>query len=508
MAILLDPDALDFLSPPPEYLQLKCPICFELLLESPNLVSCCGNHVCGACIKTLGRQPCPICKALIYERVLNKGHQRAVASLKVRCLNKEKGCQWTGEVKQVQSHLSQNDGNCQYQLYDCKYKCGKNLFRSPLTDHENNGCVKRPIICRYCNKYHSTYEDVTSEHYKVCPLYPVLCPNHCGNNVKRIELDTHTSTHCPQRKVNCEFVGIGCKWFDSKGKLEAHLESNWRAHIAFAMSHSTDEINQLKKNVSKLNKEVEELKKCVEVLEPQASGIKSNPLSIASSDEETCKLADLPSEDCSVTIMPGKDTAMEECKELASNDENEYPEQFSVASPVDDDKLLVITSKGTMEPITIPDPAQRCTASLIVDRWHHKRSFNNLHRAPSFRIPELTLHSLYQPYFNLQVTVHCNGISNGKGSHVSVSANVTYRHPITSEEFFSGKLLILLQSPIPDYENKCGLIIFDDSIDERYRKPSPDTVELTIEKFVSFDEVDCYLRPPKDSLLFKIYYLN
>ena len=256
----MDPDSLDFLSPPPDFLQLKCPICLELLLESPNLFTCCGNHICGSCVKNLDEtRPCPICKALIYDKVCNKSHQRAVASLKVRCLNKEKGCQWTGEVKQVQTHLSQNNGNCQYQLYNCKYKCGENFFRSSLIDHETKKCIKRQTECQYCNKYRSTYEDVTSEHSKVCPLYPVLCPNDCGNNIKRIELDTHTSTHCPQRKVNCEFVVIGCKWSDKEEQLGQHLEEKWREHIALALSHSAEEVTGLQRTVTKLSERVDSL---------------------------------------------------------------------------------------------------------------------------------------------------------------------------------------------------------------------------------------------------------
>ena len=178
-----EPDSLDFLSRPPDFLQLKCPICLELLLELPNLFTCCGNHICGSCVKNLDEtRPCPTCKALIYDKVCNKSHQKAVASLKARCLNKEKGCMPVD--RGGETSLSQNNGYlngyCQYEPYDCKYKCGENFFRSSLIDHETNKCIKRQIECQYCNKYCSTYEDVSGVHYKVCPLYPVLCPNDCG----------------------------------------------------------------------------------------------------------------------------------------------------------------------------------------------------------------------------------------------------------------------------------------------------------------------------------------
>uniref|UniRef100_A0A1X7ST54 TRAF-type domain-containing protein n=1 Tax=Amphimedon queenslandica TaxID=400682 RepID=A0A1X7ST54_AMPQE len=175
-----------------------------MLLDSSYLVSCCGNHICGNCIQslstsaafrvlrpTLGQKPCPLCKSTTYEKVIDKGHQRAVNSLKVYCSNKGKGCNWTGEVKQLLNHLSLDNGDCQHQAYDCKYKCGQKFFRSCLVDHQISGCIKRPIICQFCKKYSSTYEEVTTIHYGVCSQYPIRCPNNCGASVKRIVLDTH-----------------------------------------------------------------------------------------------------------------------------------------------------------------------------------------------------------------------------------------------------------------------------------------------------------------------------
>ena len=60
------PDSLDFLSPPSDFLQLKCPICLELLLESPIFFTCCGNHVCGSCIKNSTKDHVPYVKHYIY----------------------------------------------------------------------------------------------------------------------------------------------------------------------------------------------------------------------------------------------------------------------------------------------------------------------------------------------------------------------------------------------------------------------------------------------------------
>uniref|UniRef100_A0A1X7V5E7 RING-type domain-containing protein n=1 Tax=Amphimedon queenslandica TaxID=400682 RepID=A0A1X7V5E7_AMPQE len=519
----LDSYELDFASPPPEYLQLKCPICLEMLLDSSYLVSCCGNHICGTCIQSLSNaktterataflllrpsliKPCPLCKSTTYEKVIDKGHQRAVNSLKVYCSNKGKGCNWTGEVKQLLDHLSLDNGDCQHQAYDCKYKCGQKFFRSCLVDHQ---------ISQFCKKYSSTYEEVTTIHYGVCSQYSVRCPNDCGASVKRIVLDTHVSTHCPQRKVQCEFSGIGCKWLDSIGKLKAHLEEKWREHIALAMSHSTSEIKELKGNVNTLNNKVEELHRRVKELETPAGrgAMKSTPPPpAATEDRKPLDLYDFGTlrsiVDSSPDLGEGGGGGGRKYSNLVAirKDSNTPPPEPSLPLPPSLTVGFAITSKGTELAIDIPHPSQHCKESLIVDRWHHKRQNNNLHRTPPFSIPTISLLDHDLPRFTLQVTVHCNGIKSGAGSHVSVAANIVWRSPVGFDGLFSGKLLIILESPIPSYEKKYGLIIFDDSVDDVHRKPSHDTVELVIEKFLSFDEVDCYLRPMNDSLFFKIY---
>ena len=57
----IDVEMLIFLTTPPDYLHLKCPICLELLLDDPYLVSCCGQHFCGRCITKPSLLCCPLC---------------------------------------------------------------------------------------------------------------------------------------------------------------------------------------------------------------------------------------------------------------------------------------------------------------------------------------------------------------------------------------------------------------------------------------------------------------
>ena len=492
----MDADSLDFLSSPPDYLQLKCPICLELLLESPNLFGCCGNHVCGGCVGSLKGKACPMCKAIKYETLINKSHQRAISSLEIRCSNKEKGCKWTGEVKQLETHLSLTKGNCQYESYDCKYKCGSSLFRNALINHESYFCSKRPTTCQFCKKYNSTFDEVTKVHFGVCSEYPVRCPNDCGASVKRIVLDNHVSTHCPQRKVQCEFAGIGCKWFDKERQLGKHLEEKWREHIAFAMSvmsHSAKEVAELKHQVTELRERMTKLE-----LESLVTKSESGPLAKKHLPSES---EDSQEEENEVEpIAKGLCLPSEDSSEAKPNISASSVGGAGLKTTVDPSNMKsIITSFGYAVPFRIPDN-NVVTASLVVSRWHHKRNYNNLHKSSAF--------SILGHGHLLQVTVHCNGIMNAKGSHVSVFANV-WHGSLPSLPLFSGKLLITLLSPIPEYEKKYGLIIFDDTVDEKYRRPSRDGVEIGIRQFVSFDELDCYLRPDDgDSLYFQFRYFE
>ena len=145
----IDPDVLEFLDhPPPDYLHLKCPICLSLLLpDAPRLVTCCGNHFCYKCITELYiistptrlSPSCPICKESHFEHVPDKNHQRVLKGLKVWCLKKPAGCAWKGELGDLIKHLSR-DGDCKHATFHCINRCGAELSRSEILNHESSTC--------------------------------------------------------------------------------------------------------------------------------------------------------------------------------------------------------------------------------------------------------------------------------------------------------------------------------------------------------------------------------
>ena len=77
----------------------------------------------------------------------------------VFCTNKEQGCNWQGEVKDIIDHLSK----CLFQVVCCSNDCGKSLERQYLTSHIETECPRRKIDCQFC---HDTgeYQFIEGQH--------------------------------------------------------------------------------------------------------------------------------------------------------------------------------------------------------------------------------------------------------------------------------------------------------------------------------------------------------
>ena len=78
--------------------------------------------------------------------MLDKDLQRIILSLRVQCELREQGCQWEGQLRDIEKHLSvTNDGGCCYVEVECRYECGKRMMRGDMKEHEEEQCLKRPI---------------------------------------------------------------------------------------------------------------------------------------------------------------------------------------------------------------------------------------------------------------------------------------------------------------------------------------------------------------------------
>ena len=220
---------LKFLSESVDYL---CPIFMDPLTE-PYLTNC-GHHCCYTCRGRLlasGKSECPECREqdVLADACLNKHLQRQVNSLKVRCLHHEVGCQWVGELRYLQEHL---DKTC---LLACPLGCGERIPSSAMKDHILSGCSKRSCECEHCG-YCNDFDIVTEQHFPLCKMFPVECPNKCFvENLKRIGLISHLE-QCPLQVIQCPFTSAGCTVKLPRREMEDHENKAMCQHLRMMMS--------------------------------------------------------------------------------------------------------------------------------------------------------------------------------------------------------------------------------------------------------------------------------
>ena len=209
--------------------RFQCSICTKVLRDA-RLTECCGQHFCDSCLTNwLKRQKtCPHCRKLRFQSMINKEKIREINDLRIRCTNREKGCDWVGEMRLLEDHLKSDKG-CGYVIIECMYipdkayipiRCGKSLERRHLTNHKEKECIYRPYICEYCG-HKGTFKGITMEmspwmkffnlgtkvpsHYEECGEYPLECPNKCGEiYIKRKDMKAHHDI-CPLEPLKCPF---------------------------------------------------------------------------------------------------------------------------------------------------------------------------------------------------------------------------------------------------------------------------------------------------------------
>ena len=123
-------------------------------------LSCCGNEFCQVCIERVKKdgKPCPLCNEQNFTTLLHKKLVREVNALVIRCPQKERGCEWEGELGQLQRHLNPGAGvsstqGCEFLMVECAYRCGAQLQRRLIQEHEMEACPKQPIEMQVASEF-------------------------------------------------------------------------------------------------------------------------------------------------------------------------------------------------------------------------------------------------------------------------------------------------------------------------------------------------------------------
>ena len=235
----------------------ECPLCLHVTRE-PFLTSCCGQHFCQVCISRIltENKPCPLCREISFTIFLDSEQKREILDLKVYCQKKAEGCQWVGDLGEIEQHLGDN---CQFITADCPNNCGLAMQRRLLEVHVYK-CPKRPHNCLYCDTK-GTYQEIQGNHLPVCHKYPVSCPNQCGvSSLERDQLEDHLR-ECPLQLVECELREMGCEEMVKRKDLVKHIDEGTQKHLTLMASKFLKTQAKLYKRIAKLEKENDNLKK-------------------------------------------------------------------------------------------------------------------------------------------------------------------------------------------------------------------------------------------------------
>ena len=210
--------------------QSECPICLQVLRD-PQKVTCCGYIYCKVCIDRVVKdgKPCPKCNRA-FSIFPYKGLRRTLGGFRVYCSNKDEGCEWVGELGDLERHLnskpspkSQLEG-CLFEEVACIY-CTCLFQRRYINPHQSNDeCPKRPYVCKHCG-HDATYEEVMQGHYQALVEVQSREPE------QRADL-----LGCPLEIVTCDFHGVGCQVELPRRDVPAHLSRKVVSHSAFLLS--------------------------------------------------------------------------------------------------------------------------------------------------------------------------------------------------------------------------------------------------------------------------------
>ena len=210
---------------------LYCKTC-NLVARRLTFTSCCGESYCHACIADTQKEgkPCPVCGEKGFSVLQVVKYQRRIRELQVYCCMKERGCDWSGTLEQLDTHLDPDQDNCQYVDTKCPLNCHMTIPRNKVEQHVAQHCAKRPYVCQHCS-HKATYEEVVDVHLPECKYVALQCPNRCGVTFERDFMEDHMKM-CRLQEVGCVFSEVGCDVQFRREDQEEHIQQNSQKHLA------------------------------------------------------------------------------------------------------------------------------------------------------------------------------------------------------------------------------------------------------------------------------------
>ena len=375
-----------------------CKLCKHVARE-PNITTCCGEVLCKACVDAIiqDKKPCPSCESNDIKALgLHVKYQRKILALEVRCTMKDRGCEWTGQLQHLDAHLDVTTGDCQYVDVECPKKCVQKVQKRNVDTHLAKECPNRDYRCPHCNfanKYH-----VVSEHFDVCPYYPLACPNRCGATFERDDLSDHMKM-CRLEEVQCVFNSAGCQAKFIRENEDEHMDQNTQKHLAL-MPAATLRICQDFEQKLQEQQEVFE-KKMKQQKEENNERMQQLEQQLQQKDEQIKQVEQKLDEQNRESHEQQQKELQEQMKE-----KNEQIKQVEQKMKEKDKQIESLQSKIQRITPHVHSPPYYCTLS----NYQHKKAKNGVIYSP----PMYTHHGGYE------FTLGLYPRGDGTGTHVTV----------------------------------------------------------------------------------------
>jgi len=250
---------------PDDFFCCKC----SQVARKLTFTSCCGESYCLDCIQPNSQQrsaSCPACgeqEFHVYEQVK---YQKRMNKFEVYCSMKERGCDWSGTLDQLDSHLDPDLDNCHYVDTNCPLNCLQNIPKNEMDIHLKKECIKRTHKCQYC-AFEATYEEIVGAHWSSeCIYLPLKCPNSCGVTCERHFMADHISI-CRLEKIACTFSIYDCEEKFNREDEESHMKENVQKHMSLLREGSARTKEHIEEVVSKQGNMLKEQDKKIAQLE-------------------------------------------------------------------------------------------------------------------------------------------------------------------------------------------------------------------------------------------------
>eukprot|EP01027_Heterolobosea_sp_BB2_P015284 GEZU01021886.1.p1 GENE.GEZU01021886.1~~GEZU01021886.1.p1 ORF type:complete len:429 (+),score=97.51 GEZU01021886.1:172-1458(+) len=222
-----------FVRPNPLLDRLQCIICSDVL-QDPVLTNC-KHRFCRKCIlqSLKQRNTCPICRAEIKNPATELKEDITAFDLindsNVYCERVNVGCKWEGPLSNLKDHVR----GCSYVSIGCEYVkrgCGeKNILRKDLAEHVKV-CPFRDVKCDFCGDI-IIAKNLEDHHNNKCLEFAIACPNACGAQLKRKQVDSHLRDSCGLAEIDCQFAAHGCTAKMKRKDERAHMQEHIHEHV-------------------------------------------------------------------------------------------------------------------------------------------------------------------------------------------------------------------------------------------------------------------------------------